>query len=206
MLNKEYWEKKHKESEGKFNRVTDFARLCYNNFMKRKGKVLDLCCGKGSDAIYFHNKRFLVTAIDYSNEAIRQFNETQKRYGIFISTLVKDILETLPFNDESFDYVYSRLGLGYFTDEELKKILAEVNRILKKGGLFFIQVKSVNDILYGKGKLIEKDMYEDETGYVRHFFSKEYAEELFSDFHILMVEERNIEQGSSYMEIVLEKK
>ncbi len=207
MLDKEYWEKKHKESEGKFNRVTDFARFCFYNFMKKKrGKVLDLCCGKGSDAIFFHNKEFVVTAVDYSNEAIKQFNATQKRYDIFITSFVKDISEPLPFENESFDYIYSRLGLVYFTYEEVKKIIIELNRILKSEGMVFLQLKSTNDKLYGQGKEIEKDMYEDETGYVRHFYNREYAEEIFKDFHIVMIEERKIEQGSAYLEIVLEKK
>src|SRR3989344_7556719 len=132
MLDKSHWEKKHKESEGRYNRVTDFARFCFHNFMtKKKAKLLDLCCGKGADAIFFHNKRVQVTALDYSNEAIRQFNETQRRYEIFITSIVKDISENLPFDDESFDYVYIRLGLYYFTDAELKKILSELTRVLK---------------------------------------------------------------------------
>ena len=36
MLKKVIWEDRHKESIGKYNRVTDFARLCYFNFMKLK--------------------------------------------------------------------------------------------------------------------------------------------------------------------------
>ncbi len=207
MLDKEHWEKKHRESAGKYNRVTDFARFCYYNFMKKKiGKVLDLCSGKGADAIFFHNKGFKVTAVDYSNEAIKQFNETQRMYEIFVSSFVKDISETLPFEDSSFDYVYVRLGLYYFTDEELKNIIPEILRVLKSEGLLLFQVKSVSDKEYGKGNEIEKDMYEDETGYVRHFFSKEYTESLLKDFHIVMIEDRKIEQGSAYLEVVAEKK
>jgi ubiquinone/menaquinone biosynthesis C-methylase UbiE len=208
MLAKEHWEKKHKESEGRYNRVTDFARLSYYNFMKNKKKasVLDLCSGKGADSIFFHNKGLKVTSVDYSNEAIRQFNETQKRYEIFISSFVKDITEPLPFGDENFDYVYTRLGLYYFTDEELKKILPEIRRVLKSEGLLIFQVKSTNDKEYGKGKEIEKDMFEDETGYVRHYFSKEYTEELLKEFTIVMIEERKAENGGAYLEVVAEKK
>src|SRR3989344_8267783 len=139
MLNKDHWEKKHTESEGRYNRVTEYAKFCYYNFMKgRKGKLLDLCCGKGADAIFFHNKGLKVTAVDYSSEAIRQFNETQKRYELFLTSLVKDVSEPLPFENDSFDFVYVRAGLYYFTDEELKKILSEINRVLKSEGLLMI--------------------------------------------------------------------
>jgi ubiquinone/menaquinone biosynthesis C-methylase UbiE len=120
--------------------------------------------------------------------------------------LVKDISEPLPFEDESFHYIYTRLGLHYFTDAELKKIVPELNRVLKSEGVLMIQVKSISDALYDKGKLIEKDMYEDESGYVRHFFSREYAESLLKDFHIIMIEERIIDKGSAYLEIIAEKK
>jgi ubiquinone/menaquinone biosynthesis C-methylase UbiE len=207
MLEKEHWEKKHTESLGRYNRVTDFARFAYYNFMKNKNaKVLDLCCGKGADSIFFHNKGLRVTAVDYSNEAIKQFNMTQKRYEIFITSFVKDVSEKMPFDSGSFDYVYMRLGLHYFTDKELKKILREINRVLKSEGLFIFQVKSTSDKDYGKGKELEKDMYQDETGYLRHFFSKEYAEEILEDFSIVVNEERKIDNGSAYLEVVAEKR
>jgi len=207
MLKKEFWEKRHGESVGRYHRVTDFARLCYHNFMrKKKGKVLDLCCGKGADSIYFHNKGFKITAVDYSTEAIKQFNDTQKRYDIFISTLVKDISEGFDYEYSSFEFIYSRAGLYYFTDKELKNIFSEIKRLLKREGLFMFQVKSVNDKAYGQGKEIEKDMYEDETGYIRHFFSKEYTESLLDGFHIVMLEERKIPNGSAYLEVIAEKK
>ena len=57
MLDKEHWESRHRESIGRYNRVTEFARFCYYNFLKeKKGELLDLCCGKGADSIFFHNK------------------------------------------------------------------------------------------------------------------------------------------------------
>ena len=207
MLDKKIWDEKHRESAGKYNQVTGFAKLCYANFIKRKsGRLLDLCCGKGADSIFFHNKGLKVSALDYSPEAMKQFNELQKKYSLFISALVKEISEGLPFEDDSFEFAYSRLGLHYFTDKELRKIVSEIKRVLKSEGLFMFQVKSVNDRNYGKGKELEKDMYQDETGYVRHFFSSEYVEELFKDFNIIMCEERNIDNGSSYLEVVAEKK
>lgn len=207
MLDKEIWEKRHKDSYGRFNRVTDFARLCYFNFMKtkKKAKVLDLCSGKGADSIFFHNKEVNVTAVDYSNEAIKQFNETQKRYEIFLTSFVSDISQPLNFEDDVFDFVYCRLGLHYFTDKELKKILPEINRVLKREGLFMFQVITTKDKKYKLGEKIEKDMYEDETGHVRHFFTKEYGESFLKEYNIIMIEERQIPNGNAYLEVVAEK-
>lgn len=207
MLDKEFWEKRHVDSIGRYNRVTDFARFCYYNFMKeKKGTVLDLCCGKGADSIFFHNKGYSVTGVDYSSEAIKQFNDTQKRYDIFLSSLVHNIVEKLPFESESYDFVYVRAGLYYFSDKELKKIISEIKRVLKPTGLLMFQVKSIADKAYGIGKELEKDMYEEESGYVRHFFNKKYTESILKDFNIVMVEERKIHQGSAYLEVISEKK
>ncbi len=207
MLKKVIWEDRHKESIGKYNRVTDFARLCYFNFMKlkKRAKVLDLCCGKGADSIFFHNKEMNVTALDYSSEAIKQFNDIQKRYEIFLTSMVMDISEEFPYENESFDFVYSRLGLHYFTDKVTRKVISEIKRVLKSEGLLMFQVKSINDKEYGKGKEIEKDMF-DEDGYIRHFFSKEYAESLLEGFNIIMMEERAIPNKSTYLEVIAEKK
>ena len=203
MLDKEHWEIKHKESYGKYHRVTDFARFCFYNFMKdKKGKVLDLCCGKGADAVFFYNKGFNVTAIDYSAEAIAQFNEKQKEYDVFISNLVKDISEGLPFEDNSFDYVYVRLGLHYFKDEKLREVVDEIKRVLKNSGKLMFQVKSTADKEYGKGEEIETDMYQDESGYIRHFFSKDYAVSILDGFNVIVNEERIIHNGSAYLEVI----
>lgn len=207
MIKKEIWDKRHKDSFGRLHRPTEFCKFVYFNFLKdKKGKLLDLACGKGADSVFFHNKGFIVTGIDYSTEAIKQFNDTQKRYEILISTLTKDITEPLPFEPRMFDVVYSRLGINYFDDETTKNIVSEVKRVLRSEGLFIFQVKSVNDKDYGKGKELEKHMFEDETGYIRHFFDQKYVEKLLEGFHVLMIEERAIPGKSTYLEVIAEKK
>ena len=205
--NKEIWEQRHIDSLGRLHRPTAFCKFVYYNFLKdKKGKLLDLGCGKGADSIFFHNKGFEVTGIDYASEAIKQFNETQKRYDIFLKALIQDYTKPLPFEPRSFDVVYSRLGINYFDDKTTKKIISEISRLLKSEGLLLFQVKSINDKSYGQGKEVEKDMFEEENGYARHFFSKKYAEKLLEDYHILMLEERVIPEKSTYLEVIAEKK
>ncbi|MBU0756768.1 MAG: class I SAM-dependent methyltransferase [Nanoarchaeota archaeon] len=207
MGNKELWEQRHKNSIGRYNRVTDFARFCYDNFLKnKKGKLLDLGCGKGSDSIFFHFKDFAVTAVDYSSEAIKQFNFQQNKNNLFITSLVKDMAEGFSFEDSSFDIVYSRLGLDYLTDEDTKKVFSEIKRILKSEGYFLFQVKSNNDQKHGQGKEIEKDMYEDEDGYARHFISQDYAKELLDGFEIIFMDEKKIANGNAYLDVIAKKK
>lgn len=207
MSNKELWEQRHKNSFGRFNRVTEFARFVYYNFLKdKKGKLLDLGCGKGADSIFFHYKGFNVTAIDYSSEAINQFNELQNMKNLFITSFVRDIREEFAFEDDCFDFVYSRLGLDYLNDIELKKIVLEIKKVLKSEGLLIFEIKSVNDIKYGKGKEIEKDMFEDEEGYARHFFSQDHIKEILNDFEIIFIDEKKLDNGNCYLDVIAKKK
>ncbi len=205
MKNKEIWERRHKNSIGRYNRVTEFATLCYDHFLKnKKGKLLDLCCGKGADSIFFHSKGFKVTALDYSNEAIQQFTDLQTEKDLFITTLVKDITEPLHFEDSSFDFVYSRLGLNYFSKEVTESVFSEIKRILKSEGLLLFQVKSTSDRSYGKGKEVEEDLFEDE-GYARRYFSKDSIKKLLKGYKILYLEENTLNNGSSYMDVAAKK-
>lgn len=196
------WEERHRNSVGRYNRVTEFAKFCFYNYLKdKKGKLLDLCCGKGADSVYFHFKGFNVTGIDYSPEAINQFNQVQKYKKVFITSLLRDITEGLPYDSDSYDFIYSRLGVNYFTDKTTREIFSEVKRVLKSEGYFLLQVKSADDKDFGEGEEIEPCLFEHD-GYVRRYFTKEYARELLPGFKILCLEQKDIPNGSSYLNIV----
>src|SRR2546422_160092 len=82
--------------------------------------------------------------------------------------------QPFPFHANTFDVVYARLSLHYFTGAQTQQIFREIHRILKPGGLLCFICKSTKDPLYGQGKKIEEDMFE-LKGHVRHFFSEAYA-------------------------------
>lgn len=55
---------------------------------------------------------------------------------------LEDVRDKDIYEDDSFDYIYSRLVLHYLTDSELNEVLKEFRRILKKDGLLYIVVRS----------------------------------------------------------------
>ena len=67
---------------------------------------------------------------------------------ILLFDLILACRKKFPFGDNEFDLIYSRLGLHYFTQEELKEIFKELNRLTNKYLVF--TVKLVNDIPTGK--------------------------------------------------------
>jgi len=99
-------------------------------------KVLMLGCGTGEESNLletFGASLNQLTGIDLSSKSI----EIAKRSYPDIEFVVGDMNE-LPFENESFDFVYSSLAIHYTATPE--KTYKEVYRILKKEGLFLFSV------------------------------------------------------------------
>lgn len=115
-------------------------------------KVIDLLTGMGE--IWKPVKKKFpnasLTALDFSEEMLRQASEKNKKYfenQIFV--IQNNILDNdLP--SDYFDIVTCSFGLKTFNDEQLHILASETKRILKKGGhLSFIEVsKPTNPILH----------------------------------------------------------
>lgn len=185
---REHWDGLH--AKGALDHFADDPTpFCYEvaALLPPHQKILELGCGAGNDSNYFAMLGHQVLATDFSEVAIEKNREFYKNDNLTFEVL--DISNALPFKNNSYDLVYARLSLHYFTDEKTREIVGEIARILKPGGLLAFVCKSTSDPKYGVGKMIEKDMYEN-GGHVRHFFSKNYTEKLLQDeFETLKLEE-----------------
>ncbi|QQS20283.1 methyltransferase domain-containing protein [Candidatus Saccharibacteria bacterium] len=64
-----------------------------------------------------------------------------------IEVRVEDIASSeLPYEAESFDFVYARLVLHYLTRQQLEIAIKNVSRIIRKTGVFYIVVRSTQCI------------------------------------------------------------
>ena len=137
----------------------------YKEYFLGKGKCLDLGCGIGQYSKELINYGYEVTSADISDIALEKVKE-------FNSNVIKiDMKENLPFTDNTFDVVFANLSIHYFSDEDTKKIMKEIKRILKKDGLF---IGSVNGIQgYEKIKEtaieLEKHYWFNKNKYIRLF-------------------------------------
>lgn len=101
-------------------------------FDQYKGKkVLEIGVGLGAEHQKFAEAGAILNGIDLTNRAI---SHTRQRFEHFALTsqLETGDAENLPFNDESFDLVYS-WGVLHHTPDTAKAI-DEVYRVLKLGG------------------------------------------------------------------------
>ncbi|TMI27420.1 class I SAM-dependent methyltransferase [Candidatus Bathyarchaeota archaeon] len=161
--------------------------------------VLDLGCGAGRHAIFLAREGFNVVGLDVSETALGELEARRKAAGIGNVTLVKHEMQELPFIDDYFDAIVSTNVLHHGTTTEIRGILTEVHRIMRKNGVGFIITLSKNDFRYGNGTRLEQDTFQftegDERGIVHHFFTEKELKLFFEKFEILSFSEDLIPVG-----------
>ncbi len=115
--------------------------------LKRGQKLLDLCCGIGRHAIPLAQKGVAVTGLDGTASYLRMARERADRAGLEIRWIEAD-MRRVPYKDE-FDVVINCwTSFGYFTQpQDDVRVVRDVRRALKPGGLFFIDVANGEKIL-----------------------------------------------------------
>lgn len=103
-------------------------------FTRHHGKkLLEVGVGAGTDHLQWARAGLDCHGVDLTDEAIETTRRRLEVYGLS-SNLQRIDAETLPFEDNSFDVVYS-WGVIHHS-EHPEKIIAEIHRVLKKGGTF----------------------------------------------------------------------
>ncbi len=108
------------------------ARNCPPN-----GKYLEIGCGMGTDALQIARKGISVTAIDLTDEGINLAKKRFKLYNCTADLRVADA-ENLPFDDLTFDCVYS-FGVLHHTPDT-QRAINKIHRVLKPGGIAYIML------------------------------------------------------------------
>ena len=105
--------------------------LCNRFGLKPGKKFLEIGCGRGEHLSLFEKQGLDVVGVDMSPTAPK-LSPTLKVY----TSNVEDA--GLPFEDDTFDIVYSKSVIEHFKNPE--KYMSEAIRVLKPGGLFLILV------------------------------------------------------------------
>jgi len=103
-------------------------------------KILDLCCGHGRHAIPLAQRGYEVTGLDLSEVFLQKAQADAEAQGVSVRWVRSDMRE-IPFEDE-FDAVINMFSaFGYLEDEEEDlKVLHQVRKALKPGGLFLMEI------------------------------------------------------------------
>ena len=200
----EVWNKIYESDNAFFGEEpSSFALLCFND-MKTNNvkKVLELGSGHGRDTTFFASNAIEVHALDYSLVAIDILNKIAKERGLPIKSQFIDVGSSpVPFPDCYFDAAYSHMLFNMrFSEDQLHFIFSEIRRVLKLKGLNFISVRNHNDKSYGKGRKIDKGIYDINGFQIRFFMEKEIRELIRQGgFETLWIKEEYEEPVTLYL-------
>lgn len=151
--------------------------------------LLELGAGQGRDALFFARQGFRVQALDFAVDATAAIEAKAAAEGLAaaLTALHHDARDTLPFDAGTFDACYAHMLLCMaLTTTEIERLVSEVRRVLRPGGLFVYTVRSTADAHYRAGITRGDDMYE-HGGFIVHFFSRALVDRLATGWTLLDV-------------------
>jgi SAM-dependent methyltransferase len=193
MVVKNYWDEKHKKyaREDWILKPTIFAKFSVK-FFPKTGRLLDLGAGQGQDSLFFAKKGYIVTSIDISNNALSHFRKRLQRFkkDPKIKTLIHDFSKGLPFEDSSFDIVYSHLSLHYFNRSTTRLVFREISRVLRKGGVFACLTNTLDDPEAKDGEKVEEDFFKVGEIFKRYFTTNTLGSFVKDDFQVVVLDNK----------------
>ena len=108
-------------------------------------KMLDAGCGGGRNLYWLMRNGFDVFAVDINPDAIDAIHVLAKRLapGLSAENFQVASLESIPFADESFDWVICNAVMHFAEDRgQFDLWFTEQWRVLKPGGIFFARLAS----------------------------------------------------------------
>ena len=169
-----YWNQYYLRKEKEIQEPSDFAKFVLP-YMETHKKIMDIGCGNGRDSIYFSQNGLEVTGIDASEEAISYLNQYNMKNSMFVCD---DFVTCKALYQVQYDYFYSRWTIHAVSEKQEWELLKNVSSAIKKKGLFFIEVRSIKDDLFGKGTKIAKNTYSYNDHFRRFIVKKELEEKL----------------------------
>jgi len=101
-------------------------------------KLLEVGCGGAQCGIAFAKQGAKVIGIDISEEQLKFAKKLAEKNKVKIKLIKHDIQDLKPVSSNSQDIVFSAYALLYVGD--LLKCFKEVNRVLKKDGIFVFSI------------------------------------------------------------------
>lgn len=161
------WEEKYESGHRELYPWDMVVSFVFRNYPRDKARedvhLLEVGCGTGSNLWFAAREGFSVSGIEGSRHAVEFARKRFAQDGLNGDLRVGDFT-SLPFEDESFDLVIDRGALTCCGTSDLVKALAEVSRVLKKGGRFLFNPYADSHSSARAGSRIEGDLTVDITG------------------------------------------
>ncbi len=205
---KEFWNKEYKDpalfslSEEASADLVKFTRWMQKEYgkdaLRPEVTVLDAGCGNGRNLLWMNNTfRIKGYGFDISDEGIAQANaqKEKQQWGSKLTFAVRSLDEAIPLADESVDVVLDMMSSHFLKNEERKKFIAEVLRVLKPQGVLFFKSFYAERDSHTK-ELLAKHAADEENAYIHprlkvyeYVWTEEALEEYFGGGFMLMHKE-----------------
>lgn len=169
---KVHWNAVYSENESFFGEPrSHFGVKCSDTLANNGAKmIVELGSGQGRDTKLFLDKGFTMIIVDYSDAACAQMRHS---FGDRIVVVQADLRNGLDLPPSSIDACYSHMLLTMdFTDDELKRLIADVRKSLVPGGYMMYSVRNINDPDFGKGENLHDSVWEND-GFAVRFYSQD---------------------------------
>ncbi|HLP90319.1 MAG TPA: methyltransferase domain-containing protein [Nostocaceae cyanobacterium] len=124
-------------------------------------QILDLCCGSGQATYFLAKSSQNVTGLDASPLSLER-----ARKNVPNAAYVQAFAENMPFSDNQFDIVHTSAALHEMQPEQLRKIIQEVYRVLKPGGvLTLVDFHPPTNPIFWPGLTVFFWLFETETAW-----------------------------------------
>jgi len=189
------WDKIFKQRGKVFTKPQeDLPRIVKLFKKKNVRKILDLGCGSGRHTVYLAKRNFEVYGIDITSKGIQIAKNWLKKEKLEAKLRVDNIYKKLPYPNNFFDALISTQVLHHNNISNIRKLIKEIERILKPGGLIFITVskrgpkKDIPKEKLWKIKFIAPRTFiplnHDEKGLIHYWFNKRLLRKEFKNFRI----------------------
>ncbi|MEH1824092.1 MAG: class I SAM-dependent methyltransferase [Nostoc sp.] len=124
-------------------------------------QILDLCCGSGQTTQFLVKASQNVTGLDASPKSLQR-----ARQNVPEASYVEAFAQEMPFADNLFDLVHISVALHEMQPQQLQKIINEVYRVLKPGGVFtLVDFHAPTNPIFWPGISIFLLLFETETAW-----------------------------------------
>jgi len=164
-----------------FRNVPDeHAALWVESQALTPGRVLELGCGPGRNAVFFASKGFRVDAVDMSEEALRWARERATERNVDVTFLKQDLFE-LEIEAGGYDLVYDSGCLHHIPPHRRPAYLELVDKALKPGGHYAVSCFVVGGPLGGR-TATDLEVYRERSMRGGLGFTEEKLRAIFRDY------------------------
>lgn len=162
----------------------------FSTYSKR-GKLLDLGCGQGRDAIPIAHLGYSVTAIDKSKVGIKQMILKSQKEGLKIKGYVEDIYKYNDFNKYDFILLDS---MFHFYKKDKNKETGLIKRIIqnsKKGAVIVICIQDTGkkvEILNKTLTTTKKAKVFKELGFNYEWIDKDSGHTSYTNYKMIIIQ------------------